>query len=219
MPDALRCSHCSSPLTDASAATCAYCGVALAGAPGPTTDASRFAAVERSPRYPELMRRQPSATGAIVMYLFMLAFSVVWTSMAATFALVGAGIASVGAVVPAKLAAVPVGVGAFVALLPGLMAVLGVLGFALALRKLLRFLRSPTTRTIGIIRDKRTQVSTGAGSDRSVSTSYYLLLEARGGERTEHRVSAGLSGRVVAGDIGVAYLRDGDLLDFQVVTV
>jgi len=199
MVEAFRCSQCSAAVTDDRWTNCPYCGAVLAK---PTINPlravvapERFAAVERTPAYEELLRRTPSSTGKLVGFGFQTAFLVL-------FVLVS------GAMTVGFLAAGPL------ALVPGFICGVGVWMLVRNSKQAANFAGSQLQRTIAVWRDERTEVS-GGGKNSSATTTHYVLLEERDGKRTEVPCEDGLAGAHAPGDIGVAYLRAGVLLDFQ----
>jgi len=199
MVEAFRCSQCSAPVTDDRWTNCPYCGAVLAK---PTINPlravvapERFAAVERSPGYEELMRREPSGTKQMLGMGCQTAFLLVWTIGAAVMTVV-------------FLAAGPL------AIVPGAMCAVGILMLVRLSGQTARFAGAALERRIAVWKDERTEVS-GGGKHSSASTTHYVLLEERDGKRTEVPCDDGQAGAHAPGDIGVAYLRAGVLLDFQ----
>jgi len=199
MVEAFRCSQCSAPVTDDRWTNCPYCGTVLSK---PTINPlraavapERFAAVESSPAYAALMKREPSGTKQMLGMGCQTAFLVVWT------------VAS-GAMTVAFLPAGPL------AVVPGSMCVLGIVLLVILSAQTAKFARAALERRIAVWKDERTEVR-GGGKNSSASTTHYVLLEERDGKRTEVPCEDGLAGAHAPGDIGVAYLRAGVLLDFQ----
>jgi len=160
----------------------------------------RFEAVARSEEYAQLMRREPSAAAAIAEGGCSSMFALIFVLVSG-----GMGIASLPFAGP--LAIVPLGMCGF-----------GIFMLIAQSRKTARLASSPTERLIAVWRDERTEVS-GGGENSSATTRHFVLLEVRGGKRKEFSCSLKLSGAHAPGDIGVAYLRDEVLLDFQRVNV
>lgn len=199
MVEAFRCSQCSAPVTDDRWTNCPYCGTVLSK---PTINPlravvapERFAAVERSPGFDELMRREPSGTGNLIGMGAQTLFLGVWTLVT-------------GGMTVAFLPAGPL------AILPALMCCFGIFLFLRLTQKTARFAGAELERRIAVWRDERTEVS-GGGEHSSAHTSYFALLEERDGTRTELPCSRSLAAAAAPGDIGVAYVRGGVLLDFQ----
>lgn len=199
MVEAFRCSQCSAPVTDDRWTNCPYCGAVLSK---PTINPlraavapERFASVESSPAYAELMRREPSGTKQMLGMGCQTAFLLLWT--------VGAGVMTV-----LFLPAGPL------AIVPGAMCGIGIFMLVSLSTKTAKFAGAELERRIAVWKDERTEVR-GGGKNSSATTTHYVLLEERDGKRTEVPCEDGLAGAHAPGDIGVAYLRAGVLLDFQ----
>lgn len=199
MVEALRCSHCSAPVVDDRWINCPYCGSVLAK---PTVNPlravvapERFDAVERSPVYTDAAKDEPSAAGAIMGHGFRTVFLVVWTAMAIFM----------------TAASLPMGP---VSLIPLTMGIVGVILVFVSANEARRLATARTERVVAVWRDERTEVS-GGGERSSASTNHFVLLERRDGRRSEYACSAKLAGMTAPGDIGVAFLRAGTLLDFR----
>jgi hypothetical protein len=101
----------------------------------------------------------------------------------------------------------------------------GLVLLGLTTRSMLRYQAAPIERALALVRDESTEtrversVHTAPNGTRRVSTrertEYHLLLELEDGERQSHEVPEELARRVVIGDLGVAYYKAGDLLDFR----
>lgn len=94
-------------------------------------------------------------------------------------------------------------------------------GFVLMLgmlRKGMTFAAAPITNELRVVVDERIAVS-GGGQNSSASTTYYATLQDRAGNRVEYQTFDWLAGRIAAGDIGVAYLKGGRLVDFSRIDV
>ena len=75
------------------------------------------------------------------------------------------------------------------------------------------FARAPIVRSIGVVIRDRSAIS--GGTDKvAASTHYYVTLQDRAGVRTEYGVQGDLAGRLVAGDIGLAFVKSKTLVDF-----
>ncbi len=203
MVEAFRCSQCSAPVTDDRWTNCPYCGTVLAK---PTINPlraavapERFAAVERSPGFAELMRREPSGAGTLAGKGVQTVFLLLWT--------VGCGVGTV--------LFLPVGA---LALMPAAMCIVGIVLVVRQSADTARFAGSELERRVAVWKDERTEVR-GGGENSSATTYHFALLEERSGRRKEYSCSAQLAGANAPGDIGVAYVRAGVLLDFQRVDV
>ncbi|MBX3159238.1 MAG: hypothetical protein KF773_24935 [Deltaproteobacteria bacterium] len=86
---------------------------------------------------------------------------------------------------------------------------LGVAGAARGLA----YYRAPIERRIAVVVRDRTHVF-GGDEDARAATTYYVTLQARDGTRLEYTTHGELAGRVVTGDIGVAYVKSRTLVDF-----
>jgi hypothetical protein len=92
-------------------------------------------------------------------------------------------------------------------------------------RALQRYLAAPLERHLALIRDEavdHTFESRSRTNSRGVTTTsttthehHSVLLELESGERQTHSVSDAFADEVVPGDIGVAYMKDGELLEFK----
>ncbi len=203
MVEAFRCSQCSAPVTDDRWTNCPYCGTVLAK---PTINPlraavapERFAAAERSPGFDELQRRTPSGSGALVGMGLQTAFLVVWTLIA-------------GAMTIPFLAAGPL------ALVPAAMCAFGIVMLVRSSQRTAQFANARLERHVAVWKDERTEVS-GGGRNSSASTHHFVLLELRDGQRSEFPCDDRLAGAHAPGDIGMAYLRGGVLLDFVRIDV
>ncbi len=166
-----------------------------------------FALAEQSPRYDELMALTPEAS--VLDYLVLLVLVAMGTAGAAAL---GFHHFSNDPMTQLLLVAAVLLVG------------LSSLGFTFS--RMRRYQAAPIERQVALIRDEtvettveKTVHSAQNGRSRRVSTrvtnEYYLLLELEDGERQSHEVSEELAREVVTGDLGVAYLKAGVLLDFK----
>lgn len=73
--------------------------------------------------------------------------------------------------------------------------------------------RAPVVRVVAVVVDERVRVS-GGGKNSSASTSYYATLQMRDGARRELGCDGALAGRIAAPDIGVAFTKEDQLVDF-----
>ncbi|HEX7703711.1 MAG TPA: DUF2500 family protein [Kofleriaceae bacterium] len=80
--------------------------------------------------------------------------------------------------------------------------------------KAMKFASAPITNELLVVVDERVAV-TGGGENSSAHTTYYATLQDRSGARLEYRTYDWLAGGIAAGDIGVAYLKGGRLVDFS----
>ncbi|MBK7878348.1 MAG: hypothetical protein IPJ77_22055 [Planctomycetes bacterium] len=223
MPDSVHCSHCAAPFREADLRFCSYCGTERPTPASPVvlpppvvvapSTADRFAAAERHPSVPELLTRAPSTTkhtlnGACGV-VFLAVFCVIAFAMAAAF--LGGG--AFGA---RTLRSNLFGVGGgLLALVPLAIAGVALAGFIVHSRRLSRFQRAELVRTLALVVDERVAVSGG----KHASTTYFATLEGKDRQRREHRVDAQLAGRIAPNDLGMAYVKDDVLLDFQRIDV
>lgn len=204
MPHALTCSQCKAPVTDDRWINCPYCGALLVKPvlnPNKAVVApERFAAVENSPEYASLARHRPAT----------LSHSIGGGMTVLVLALVTVAVAFLTVVVAKE--------SGFVAVFPAIVTVLALVMLQRAMKSAQQFSAAPLERHIVVWRDERIEVS-GGGDNRRAVTHHYALLENREGERIEFRCGAQLAGAHAPGDIGVAFLRGGILLDFKRVAV
>ena len=208
MSASVHCSHCGAPFRAESEHFCAFCGVerpapaVVQVAPSlPVTvatridDPARFEAAELRPELAPLMERVPEQGTGPRTNPIVVMFLVFWTLGAfILFLLVsksGSGALS----------------GLF-ALFPAFGAILIV---ALA-SKHMRFATATVDRALVMIVDERNGSEGGA---RSVNTVDRVLLQRKDGKRNEVRVDKALAGLITRGDLGVAYVKGGYLVDFQ----
>jgi hypothetical protein len=83
-------------------------------------------------------------------------------------------------------------------------------GLSMASRAL-RFKNAPIQRCVAVIVKDRSEV---VGGESSTSTSYFATLQLRGGSRVELPTYGSLAGRLVIGDIGIAFVKSQTLVDF-----
>lgn len=104
---------------------------------------------------------------------------------------------------------------------PGPAVVVPLLMIGLGVRRIVRgngaALRSSSAPTTlkpypALVVTKRTEVST---YDQRSRTTYFTTLEFRSGTRREYEVDGEFYGLVADDDIGVAYIREGELLHFK----
>lgn len=166
---------------------------------------SVFDAAQRSPRYAEWMSFTPdtSSTGYVVLLAFLAVFTGVCGCMSVLFILGGP-----------------------MALIPMAMAAAGAFAFFSVLARKRKFEAAPLERVVVLIREENTEVSvshthqhTRNGSHREarVRQDHFVLLELENGDRQSHQVDAELAHAVTKGDVGIAYLKGGVMLDFKVL--
>jgi hypothetical protein len=187
---------------------CSHCGTALPKPPTVSPDewrthAERFDLAERDAQHGiALALPAPEASLATGVY-FPVVFLVFWIGIG-LFIVSGAASAGIG------MTLFPV------ALL--------VAGFVMSTRQIataMRKAKAPVFRKLAVLVDKRTEVSThhhhreDGRRRHHTTTSYYATLELRDGSRLELPTTDGVAGYSSTGDIGLAVMRGGDLIDFH----
>jgi hypothetical protein len=202
----VTCDHCGATIKDAGA-FCSHCGTRIqrpekgaASAPS-ATDPARFDLVARSPGYDAAKRHEPrvSTFGGIAMPLVMAVFGVGFLVIAGSFLFDDT---------PAGFGP-PAGFNIIFMAIPCIFIAIAI-GMAF---KGMKFRGAPIEQRILVVVDERVEVS-GGGENRSASTHYYATLQARDGQRAEYPTYGWLAGRIAPGDIGVAFLKGGMLVDF-----
>jgi hypothetical protein len=188
---------------------CAYCGTIAAhdaNVPPPARDRAsekleRFDRLAEHPSFDKWMRWRPERPAA---------------------APVGGGLPLIG------VAFIVMGIATAMAFTsnhaPGPAVVVPLLMIGLGVRRIVRgdgaALRSASAPTplkpySALVVTKRTEVTTGEHG----RTRYFVTLEFRTGTRREYDVDGEFYGLVADDDIGVAYIREGDLLHFKKIDV
>lgn len=162
------------------------------------TDPSRFDRVEEHPDFPRMIERAP-----ILPADASLGIAIAGPAMLSLFGIVFLAIA-LNLLVDTHAP--------FLIALLFLAAALAIIftGLSMASRAL-RFKNAPIQRCVAVIVKDRTEV---AGGESSTSTSYYATLQLRGGTRVELPTYRSLAGRLVVGDIGIAFVKSQTLVDF-----
>jgi len=196
------CPQCAAKARDGSQRFCEFCGHELPGVARatrpPASDAqvvARLAAVERSAEFERLGAHEPRAPSAgMAATAFFLLFWLVAGS------LVSFGFASVSALL---------------ALFP--LAIMGVGSIALVgrLLALSRRNNAPVERIAAQVVDKRTLVSGG----ESASTTYFVTLANKHGQRREYAAEAPIYALQCPGDAGMAFVRLDLLVEFRRIDV
>jgi len=186
-----------------------YCGTALpavAEAPLPARDLTideRFEALARHPDVPRILASPaPSGAGEIAGGVGGAVFGIIFAGIAVFIMSI------------ASSAEAP----AFFMIFVLIFIVVGVLAAGGSLFKTAKFASAPLRKLGSLVADERTVVS-GGGKDSSASTTYYVLLQFRDGQRAEYRAPDRVAGKVAPGDLGIAFLRGNVLLDFRRVPV
>lgn len=206
MAEVIRCSQCGAVAGRLDARFCDFCGTELprleseAAAPAPTpfvdTEA-RFRMLAEHVDYAELMRVEAKEPAAGLLNLFVLIGVVVVTGL--TLAIASAAFFAPAAIFFLVLAA------ALIALLVSSNA------------RTRAYARSPLQRFPALVVDERTKVQ-GEGSSAS-RTGYFTTLQLQDGERREFRTRESVFAELTGGDIGVAYVKAGLLIDFGRVSI
>lgn len=203
------CPSCAAPLAAADATRCDYCGATVerAAPPPPPSPAellaNRFAALAEHPELPQILLRKPrgeSPTGSygntLVTAILVVGMGLFGTVM--FFQVAGRGVSSVFSLFPLAFA----GVGVVM------------IAAKLSERQHLRHGRLRTEQVL--VRDERTAIE---GDSKTMTTRYHVTLESPTGRRREYPVAASLAAKVCRGDMGVAFFRDGFLVDVRIVRV
>lgn len=199
------CEHCGAAIKEPGA-FCSHCGTrivrperAAAGAPS-ATDPARFDLCAAGDGFRAAQRHEPrvSSLGQIAAPLMMAVFGVVFLIFAAGLFSSDDGLGGPPAAFQIVFLMFPL---VFVGLAVG-MAMKG-----------LRFHNAPIEQQILVVVDERVEVS-GGGKNSSARTSYYATLQARDGTRAELETYGWLAGRIAPGDIGLAFVKGGWLVDF-----
>jgi hypothetical protein len=200
--ETLQCASCGAIPKDTGTKFCGFCGALLPlRTPGPATPVEapeRFEAVERHPELPKLLARVPDDPGAPSVLpgsCFLALLAAVTIGM-----LTQMGHGPGGGLPPAILLA------------PALMSLLAIGMIVSAARSR----SAPLHRNVAVVLDERIKVS-GGGQHSHARTEYYVLLADRSGTRVELEATEELAGSTAPGDIGVAYIRRGRLVDFTIV--
>ena len=200
--ETLKCSQCGAVPKEVGSRFCAFCGSLLPVQPtvvaSPIEAPERFDAVQAHPDLPQLLERVPEDPGAPSSVPGFALIVIAGVIAAVMLAQMGSGHGD--AMPPALL------------LGPLLLGLLGVIVIVVAGRDR----SSPIRSNVAVVLDERIKVS-GGGQNTSAKTTYYVLVADRAGTRIELETTEDLAGRTAPGDIGVAYIRRGRLVDFSVV--
>jgi hypothetical protein len=145
----------------------------------------------------ELLRYTPSSTVAGAGQVALVVFGSVFTAFALFF------------IVTSRRGGAPL----FFQLFPIIFLLVGLAMVGGGIRGLVKLSTSPLERLPSVVAGKRQEYS--SSSRGSGSTSYYVTIETEDGQRKEHPVRGRLYGEVQRGDVGVAYVKGGFLLDFK----
>jgi hypothetical protein len=202
MSEGRQCSGCGARVTQSEGRFCQYCGAELPALPReepPPSESSPdpFAALSRDPALEQILALRPSTAAPMMGYgcgivagFFFIAVSLfVFTG----FQMVG---------------------GFPFSLFPLLFVGIGVTIVVVSIRKAMKYGGAPLESRPALVSGERTMV-TGGGRDSSASTSYFVTLEFEDGRREEYRTTGKVTGEVREGDLGVAFVKGGYLLDFR----
>jgi hypothetical protein len=192
----MTCHHCGAAIGEPGA-FCTYCGARVIRAVTrveTATDPARFELAERSPGYRLAAHHQPHTPTAIKLFVpaVMLVLSVAF--LIASHRLLADNQVSIAF----KLV--------FLAA-PTLMVVSAIVLIVRAER----FARAPVAHEIVVVVDERLAVH---GAVERPQTRYYATVQRRDGQRVEYQTCGWLAGRISPSDIGVAYLKGDQLVDF-----
>jgi hypothetical protein len=193
----MRCDRCGATIEES--AFCKYCGARVARpdrtAMEAATARARYELARASPGHAVAAAHTPrvSAGMEVVMGLVVATFAIAFIVLSQS---VGGG-DHAPAWFRVAFLAVPVAM---------------VVGAGVMIYKAITFARAPVRRLVQVVVDERT--STSGGGDRAVTTRYYATLQSEDGARIEVPTEGWLAGRIAPGDIGVAFLKGGRLVEF-----
>lgn len=194
--EALRCPHCGARLARPDAARCDYCGT-LFRSQGEASATESLERLKSHPDLPRLLAESPDVPSQLL-----------GTALMVVFGLAFAGVA-LFAVAPSAALTGPL------AIVPFLLALVGLLVAAQALARAIRLRRAPLERRLAQIVAMRRLERHAAESDRPAVAGWFVTLEFPDGSRRELRTSERQSGLCSVGDAGVAYVHAAALLDFE----
>lgn len=158
---------------------------------GEYEEAARFDAAQRSPRYAELMAFSPPMAGTHRAQLLLI--------------VLGLALAGMGGFIAFTLRARVDTVAA-----PALVALGGVWLFVRTLFAAVRLRGAPLERVLARVKDRTTRVHLN-----SKHNQHGVVLKPREGEPKFYPSDGALADGLANGDVGVAYVRDGTLVDFK----
>lgn len=170
----------------------------------------RFDALSRHPRLSDLVRREPGAGAQYFQGGAVAAVGVVF-AVIALFMFSTAGNVSFHDETGQTF-------GNVFGLVCLFFVAVGVLVVASSMKKTATFAAAPLERLQALVADKRNEVS-GGGDGSAATTRYFVTLETKDGRRIEVDTAGKVAGKAVAGDVGIAYVKGGVLLDFERVQV
>lgn len=166
----------------------------------PADPRARLAALREHPDFPAAMHHRPTSIRIPLLLGCQGALALGFVGLVAFLALSGS---------------VPAGLGGFAQLVILFIGALGALLAVWSIVRLVRFVLSRLERLPALVVGKRQHVSRGMGTSEMTSTTYHVTLELEGAGRREVETGGRLYGRLGPGDVGVAYLRAGHLLDYR----
>ena len=98
------------------------------------------------------------------------------------------------------------------------------IGFG-TLRKRKKVLESPQERHLWGVLEERTETHTSSRRNSSghystsTSTTHHVTFEDEAGDRHEYEATSAIAGKITQGDVGVAYVQGGTLLEFERIRV
>ena len=199
----MTCPQCGAAIKRGDGRFCSHCAAALPDRPRITDDewrthADRFDEAERDAQHGIALGLEAPPPQLMMGVVFPAIFLLFWLGVGS---FIIRGFAEVGGVM---------------ALFPVLLVGFGVVMIGTMIYKTVQKAKAPVLRTLAVVVDKRTNVSSsGTGDDRRTSTSYYATLQFRDGSRLELPTGGNIAGHVTDGDIGLAVMRGGDLIDFH----
>jgi hypothetical protein len=199
----MTCPQCGAAIKRGDGRFCSHCAAALPDRPriAPeewSTHVERFEEAERHPQHAFAMGAPAPKPALVTTVVVPAVFLVFWLGIGS---FVTSGFAQHG--------------GAMV-LFPLGMLVVGVVVVGKSIVRALAKASAPVERRLAVVVDERTDISThGSGDDRRTSTTYYTTLQFKDGARLELPTSGSITGTVTRGDIGLAVMRGGDLVDFH----
>jgi hypothetical protein len=199
----MTCPQCGAAIKRGDGRFCSHCAAALPDRPRITPDewsthAERFDEAEGDAQHAAALSApapEPSWGSTVILPAVFLAIWVVF----------GGFLISRAATGPGGMVIFPIVIVGFGAIFIGTM-----------IAKALRKAKAPVERQLAVVIGDRTEITThGSSDDRRTSTSYYATLQFKDGSRLELPTRGGIVGQTTRGDIGLAVMRGGDLVDFH----
>jgi hypothetical protein len=205
----MTCPQCGAAIKKGDGKFCSHCGTVLPTAPAISSDEwrthpDRFDQAERDAQHDIAMELEAPKASMVTDVVVPTVFLVFWIA--------------IGIVITSGFANGP---GKAMALFPLAMMIAGVVFVGAHIRRSVRKANAPVLRTLAVLVDKRTEVSShrhrhhDGRRHQHTTTSYYATLELRDGSRLELPTTDGIAGYSSTGDIGLAVMRGGDLIDFH----